>query len=380
MSLSPGLLELLPNTDDDLSFLDECPKRKRHRTNHQLEEIRSLRDQVSELEQYIAFLHCQNHRPLKEQSKYGRLAIQQKALVVKAMHERNQLLGMIKEQQLIKEAIEKMIFKRPRNMILKMEDTKWKALALGANMQTRRSALLSIVDRQYEMIESQMLSNGLFEPNCDVFDVKTIIHNTRLISEAARFTFLNKSIDEVVPLSIRIMHERQAMATYSNLTYKPKAHCANQILQIDACTTYIRSEFIHPNGLFKVASGIVSKVYREKNGDTSFLWRSVLEDEGIPYVSDSFINDEFGWIHFEKVDENFVRYKAYVQISSPIPPSTTNIDELSQLVQLLHIDSTEALPAKRPLGSLLATVRDSFQQMLSQFEHQLLQKSLINTI
>ncbi|KDO29160.1 hypothetical protein SPRG_05404 [Saprolegnia parasitica CBS 223.65] len=370
------LLDLLPAADvGSLAFLDVAASRKRRRVNRLAVDLVALRGQAAELGSCVAALRAQRGCP-KEASPYGRLALQQKALKDKALTEQAELRALLAEQHAFRAFLEKALLKRPRSMILKVEDSKWRRYALGATAEARKSAIHAIADRQYELVESEMLAKGLFEPSEDVFNVLSTLSDCAMTSEAMRYTTLPVPIKRAATAAIELMRERHAMASSAqdDDTYAPHGHTSHEMQCIDDHTTYVRSVYAPPGGLV-VTSSMITKTF-EQRGVVTVVWRSVLEDEGVPQIPASFVNDEHGWIQLSQDNADATRYTAYVRVSNPIPPQRAGVDKLNDLLQLLYVGTKTDLPRQ---ADMTATVQASFRAMMAQFEALVVQRASIWT-
>ncbi|OQR84698.1 hypothetical protein ACHHYP_13040 [Achlya hypogyna] len=388
------LLAMLPAAGNSLAFLDassSIPKRKRTRVNRLAQEVSTLREEALRLQDSVALWQLQRlgcPRMMKEASRYGRLAIQQKALKDKALREQAELRALLDEHIAFRAFLEKALLKRPRSMMLKVGNSKWRNLSLGTTAEARIAAIHAIADRQHELMESEMLAKGLYEPSADVFAVETSAAAGRIASEARRATVLATSLANTVVAAVDLMRERHAMisANGDNFTY-----CSSQVYEIDGDTTYIRSTFAPPNGPAPLTSSVITKKYDdEAAGGVAIVWRSILEDDGIPHTPGSFVNDEYGWynqnlrvgqvqtnsrMYFERDNEKHTKYKAYVCATSPIAPPNAQSDQLVELMRVLHVDAMA--PGGGALDDIVTTVRSSFQQMIAQFERQVVQRAFI---
>ncbi|EQC33577.1 hypothetical protein SDRG_08684 [Saprolegnia diclina VS20] len=370
------LLDLLPAADvGSLAFLDVAAPRKRRRVNRLAVDLVALRGQAAELSSCVAALRAQRGCP-KEASPYGRLALKQKALKDRALTEQAELRALLAEQHAFRAFLERALLKRPRSMMLKVEDSKWRRYALGATAEARVSAINAIADRQYELLESEMLAKGLFEPSEDVFNVFTSLSDCTMTSEAMRYTTLPVPMTRAAAVAIELMRERHAMASSAQDgdIYAPHGHTSHDMHRIDDRTTYVRSVYAPPGALV-VTSSMITKTY-EQHGVVTIVWRSVLEDEGVPRIPASFVNDEHGWIQLRQDDAETTRYTAYVRVANPIAPQSADVDKLDDLMQMLYV-GTKVDSLRQ--ADLTATVQASFRAMVAQFEALVVQRASITT-
>ncbi|OQR80646.1 hypothetical protein THRCLA_11960 [Thraustotheca clavata] len=290
----------LPAMDRDLdnaTTTRSIKKTKRVRVNTMLRELHALRDQEANLQ--IQLIMAQTFRTTnklqlaKQKSKWGRLAIQQYALKLKALRENHELHVLLAEQHAYRLHMESIILKRSRTAMMKLEPEKWRALTLGIHRDARIAAIHAIADRQFDLVESQMIVNGLVDPKEDVFIVRSLNDRDHLCSEGVRYTTLDMNLDSAVRSVMEVMKARNALVTTNESTI-PRVQSHNLIFPIDDNTIYVQEQLTHPINQVQVLSNMITKRYAHVN-QVTIIWRSVLNDEIGPDCSKGFINDECGW-------------------------------------------------------------------------------------
>ncbi|OQR84702.1 hypothetical protein ACHHYP_13041 [Achlya hypogyna] len=350
------VLDLLPPADDTLDFLDPLVVRKpkRVRVNRLAEELEHLRAAQGPLEAQITELQA---RRRQYDSKWGRLAQQQNALKLKAMRENEELHAALAEQAAFREYLERALRKRPLSMLT---DAKWRALTLGAEHDERVAAIHAIAKHQYEIMEAEMINTGLMEPTGEVLDFRTCNVNGRLVCEGARYSMVQGDLATVANAALEIL--------WSGRRCAEKLHgyrITSQKFPIDANTMHVRDVLGHPNGTTHIVSSMITKRFVRRDAIV-IVWRSVLEDEGLPHVSNAFVNDEHGWIEYSRRGPSELSYKAYLKASSPA--ALNELDKLSDLVQLMHFDDKTAAGRGEDVDALSVTIAETFAHLFIKFE------------
>ncbi|OQS05886.1 hypothetical protein THRCLA_02029 [Thraustotheca clavata] len=378
------LLELLP--EDSLCFLDDqepisgenLQRTKRRKRVQMKAMLDSLRDERNQLENELAKLQHESAIKIQglsdDDAMWERVAMNQKALKLKAQRENDELRAWITEQTIYRDYLEKTLLKRPRlitNIMDKLGDDRWKSLVLGTSGDERIAAIHAIADRQYENVETEMITKGLFQPTCDVLNVR--LASKVCTAEGVRYTVLKAKIDEVAQAAMEVLRNRQSILKREAMNRGAKASldAKKQVFHIDDDTFYSREVVTHPNGNMKVTTSMITKKYLDiLTGNVCIIWRSVLSDEGLPHDPDSFVNDEYGWLHFAPKDADHVHYKVYLNSSTPIPPTATAMDQLSDLVRMIDLSSAEN---NQLLGqnAFVDTVRNAFTRATTLFESEL---------
>ncbi|EQC33578.1 hypothetical protein SDRG_08685 [Saprolegnia diclina VS20] len=391
-----NLLDLLPPPSDDiLGFLDDAPssessaaleisptgrakRRKRVQTKTVLDALRSEHAHLAaELD------HLQRVSALKVQglsdvdAKWERVAMNQKALKLKAMRDNDELRGYIAEQNEYRDYLERMLLKRPRAITAimdKLVDERWRSLTLPAESDARVAAIHAIADRQYEMVETEMVTKGLFGPMLsDLLEVKLATHDPRsCTAEGVRYTVLQAAMAHVPDVAMGVLGRRQEILEREAAArdrHSAAIDTTKHVQMLDADTMYTRELLTHPRGKVQVATSLVIKRFVEPStGNVCVVWRSVLHDELLPPAVGSFVNDEYGWLYFEQKDEAHVHYKVF--LSSSVPHVSSSVDHLSDLVQMIDL-AEHAAPLRNTSDTLVDTVRNAFVRATTHFEHEI---------
>ncbi|KDO29159.1 hypothetical protein SPRG_05403 [Saprolegnia parasitica CBS 223.65] len=343
------VLDWLPPADDEsLAFLDDVlplakpqTKPKRVRVNRMAAELLELRAAESHLEDEVARLRAR--RSCKASSKWHNLSIAQNALKRKALRENDELRAALTEQSAFRDYLERAFRRLPWSLHKQLQDTKWRDLTLDANADERIAAIHAIADRQYALLASEMIAAGLGRVVSEGIRSRTIQGAVATIAAAAHQTILDR---------------RRLTATHGKRT----------TFHVDDDTTYIRDELVHPNGVIKVVSGMITKRYiHPTSGAVAIIWRSVLHDEAGPIEPGVFTNNEHGWVEYSPCSDGVTRYKAYLRATSPTP--VDELDTLSNLVDMLRID-----PAHRStdvtIDGITETISKTFVSLFTQFEQE----------
>ncbi|KDO29161.1 hypothetical protein SPRG_05405 [Saprolegnia parasitica CBS 223.65] len=399
-----NLLDLLPPPIDDiLGFLDDAPssessaaletsptgrakRRKRVQTKTVLDALRRQHAHLA-----VELDRLQRASALKVQglsdveAMWERVAMSQKALKLKAMRDNDELRGYIAEQNEYRNYLERMLLKRPRAITAimdKLVDERWRSLTLPAESNSRVAAIHAIADRQYEMVETEMVTKGLFGPMpTDLLEVKLAPHDPRLCTaEGVRYTVLQATMTHVPDVAMEVLGRRQEILEREAAArdrHSAAIDATKHVQMLDADTMYTRELLTHPRGKVQVATSLVIKRFiAPSTGNVCIVWRSVLHDELLPPAVGSFVNDEYGWLYFEPKDAEHVHYKVF--LSSSVPHVSSSVDHLSDLVQMIDL-AEHAAPLPSTSDTLVDTVRSAFVRATTHFEHeiQLMAKSHI---
>ncbi|OQR84697.1 hypothetical protein ACHHYP_13043 [Achlya hypogyna] len=392
-----NILDLLPPpTDDILGFLDDTPssegsatldssptmrakRRKRVQPKAVLDNLRDehvrLKAELARLKE-VAALKIQGLSP--DDAMWERVAMAQKALKLKAQRENDELRGWVAEQAEYREYLEKTLLKQPRGISMlmdKLTDERWRSLALGPDGPARIAAIHAIADRQHDMVESEMVQKGLFSPAEDIMVVRRAPKIGSV--EGMRYTVLRANMAHIPDVAMEVLRHRQVILEREAATSGAGPVVAmvsvKQVHVVDPDTLYSREMLTHPNGKLKVTSSMIIKKYICKaTGRVCIVWRSVLDDEGWPHATDSFVNDEYGWLHFEPKDNNHVNYKVYLCSSPPVTPASSALDHLNELVQMVDLSERDiAPPPTDGMTNFVETVRSAFTRASSLFEREI---------
>ncbi|KAH9096997.1 hypothetical protein Ae201684P_011730 [Aphanomyces euteiches] len=265
-----------------------APRRRPKRGNVLKEELVALQHEREVLEKLLCEL---------QEKKWRAIAQKQLELKLKAERERAHLAALLAEQMAIKREMDAVVFKKPRLMMLKLEEEHWRALKLSADRDKRLVEIHAIADQQLERIDSDMLTLGLLD-SCE--DVNFVRHDVA------------KNYSEGVLWLWRLS--------------MPRLH-GNTRVPIDKDTAFIRTKYAMPNSKRSLESGLILKNQMLGPRTARMVLRSILDDDANLFDHDSIVWDQSVWydaiwkqrqfmpsrIHIEKCDDETVVYKSLVR-------------------------------------------------------------------
>ncbi|KAG9402694.1 hypothetical protein AC1031_007306 [Aphanomyces cochlioides] len=371
-------LDFLPPVDEDLLCQVETSdsvsettepslskaKSRRKRTNGLQTEIQTLRAKKVQLENKLAELEA-NHTTKrsalsKEEQKWEEMARKQLELRLKAVHEQEQLHEVLAKQTSMQKELESIVFKKPRVMMMQLEDEQWRVLKLSADSEKRILGLQSIANRQLDSIDSDMLTLGLVNSTKEINSVR---HDTvKQYSEGIRCTKLEASSfaqveEEIWKTLIRIM-------TQFNIISPNAAPYSIQKYAIDDCTVFLRLAYSIPRTESKMESSFVVKKQELGPSVRRIIFRSILDDEAIPFDAKSYVSDNYGWIHIEESEDTSFIYKCFMRSNfSMLQPD--DVDNLADLMDAIYLNY--------PVGKVLPSdailiAKTLFQATFEQFQ------------
>ncbi|KAF0715812.1 Aste57867_3181 [Aphanomyces stellatus] len=318
----------------------ERPRRKK-RTNTLQVQLLSLHEDKAELERQLMELERRREGRLQTLSasalKWEQLARGQLHLKLKALRENEHLRATIHEQSTLQRELAEIVLKKPRLMMMKMEDDQWRVLKLSGHGEKRLNAIHAIADRQFESIDSEMLRLGLVDTTDDVWHVRTATsHDGIIYGEGMRCTLLlDASLDAVLDAAWKTLLDVHVQPQTSTVVGAFKSY------SIDADTLYVRTTFRSPDGHVKAEMSMIMKkqVVGDDGRATRVVFRTVLDDEAHPFEAESYVSDQYGWMHMESEssDGTAVRYKSYIR-SNLMDTKREDVDELVDLASALHLD------------------------------------------
>ncbi|KAH9107610.1 hypothetical protein LEN26_007505 [Aphanomyces euteiches] len=357
-------LDFLPPVDEDLLCQVETSdsisettnpslskaKSRRKRTNGLQTEVQTLRAEKVQLENKLAELEA-NHTTKrsalsKEEQKWEEMARKQLELRLKAT-------SMQKE-------LESIMFKKPRVMMMQLEDEQWRVLKLSADSEKRILGLQSIANRQLDSIDSDMLTLGLVDSTKEINYVR---HDTvKQYSEGIRCTKLEASsfaqVEEAIwKTLIRIM-------TQFNIMSPNATPYSIQKYAIDDCTVFLRLAYSIPRTESKMESSFVVKKQELEPSVRRIIFRSILDDEAIPFDAKSYVSDNYGWIHIEENEDTSFVYKCFMRSNfSMLQPD--DVDNLADLMDAIYLN----YPVGKVLPSdAISIAKTLFQATFEQFQ------------
>ncbi|KAF0715809.1 Aste57867_3178 [Aphanomyces stellatus] len=358
-------LEGIPPIESDLlgTAGPKTPaRRRRKRVNTLQVELLSLHESKDVLERRLMELESRREERLQTMSasalKWEQLARNQLHLKLKTMSENQRLRATLAEQSTLRRELEEIVLKKSRLLMMKMEDEQWRVLKLSADSEKRLVAIHAIANQQFETIDSQMLQFGLMEDATnDLWNIRTDTSPEGVIvGQGMRCTLLHGSLSAVVDASWK---------TILHVQVQPKSPTfvlgAVKSYSIDDDTVYLRTAFRCPDGDAKAEMSMIMKKQVMDDGRVvRLVFRTILDDEAHPFDANSYVSDQYGWIHMEEVDGGdgaMVRYKSYVH-SNMAHPKRQDVDALAQLMGAIHLED----------GRGIAKMADPATFMLHVFE------------
>ncbi|EQC37930.1 hypothetical protein SDRG_04947 [Saprolegnia diclina VS20] len=275
-----------PPSDDE-----PLPRKPKNRFQHrQRQEILALRDEVRLLQGEMA--KTRRGRPAPTPSRWEAIAKEERQAKAAVLHENEQLKAAVAHQDTFIETMQRLLRKKPRLELLRDPSSEaWKAYTLAAQASLRISAIHAIADRQYHRLRSTFLRLGLLDRPADAAKLVRITPtpqpNGTLVVEYI--------YDFVLPAPYEAVGE----AVWSVFNGANAASCpvdATQHLEIiDDATNY--ETFARPiaNATTVAYSNRITKRFREEDRDV-VVWRTVLQDERMPHMTQGSVEDECGWL------------------------------------------------------------------------------------
>ncbi|KDO29158.1 hypothetical protein SPRG_05402 [Saprolegnia parasitica CBS 223.65] len=346
------LLDLLPVDDGALAFLDDVappkvPKRVRKKTLAR--DVAALQDEEASLQ--VRLCRLQSRHSAKALSFWGRHAMGQHAQLLRARHTNAVLRALLSEQRVARAHLENALRTWPT-----MLDAQRPFLALCADAAPRVRAMHAIADRQFDVVESEMIATGLLDPDRDIFRIQLLSDAHMLSSQGARYTtFPNMSLAAVDAAILEVLRHRSALVEGGSVTDARAS-------VIDATTLYTLE--VVSNAAVHVTTRMLVKRYAF-DGRITYVWRSVLDDEAHPV--DGYVNDEHGWICIE-ANRSDVVYRAYLKAASP-RPAPDGLAGIETLLRQLNVGKSDAT------ASLDVLIQSAFTTLFRRLEASILERA-----
>ncbi|CAK4102850.1 unnamed protein product, partial [Aphanomyces euteiches] len=293
-----------------------APRRRPKRGNVLKEELVALQHEREVLEKLLCELRAK-YMSKNEEKKWRAIAQKQLELKLKAERERAHLAALLAEQMAIKREMDAVVFKKPRLMMLKLEEEHWRALKLSADRDKRLVEIHAIADQQLERIDSDMLTLGLLD-SCE--DVNFVRHDVaKNYSEGVLCTkFKAASFSRIENAIWRALAFIHAKTSWQHSILR---------VPIDKDTAFIRTKYAMPNSKRSLESGLILKNQMLGPRTARMVLRSILDDDANLFDHDSIVWDQSVWydaiwkqrqfmpsrIHIEKCDDETVVYKSLVR-------------------------------------------------------------------
>ncbi|KAF0715817.1 Aste57867_3186 [Aphanomyces stellatus] len=277
----------------------------------------------------------------------------QLALKRKALRENSELRAMLAEQTQWQQQLDGLVCKKPRMMMMRLDETQWRVLKLSAHGEKRLAAIHAIADRQFDVVDNEMLASGLVGVASEVATFRENDRDATSSSvEAIRSTWLPNTTPFAATAAM--WQALQFMQAQAKAMFVPHQSCT---YTIDADTIFMRSHYlVNATTSAKVETGIVMKKRMFDGGRrVRIVWRTVLDDELMPFAHDSVVSDHHGWVEFDTTMEGPVQMKAFYQLKVA---QEDQVDQLSDAMRVIHF--RDALPSS-PALSQRQVVRVAFE-------------------
>ncbi|CAK4351776.1 unnamed protein product [Aphanomyces euteiches] len=211
--------------------------------------------------------------------------------------------SVLVEQTALQRELESVVFKKPRLMMIQLDDEQWRLLKLSAHGGKRAMEIQSIANRQLETVESDMLALGLIDCSERLDIVRHV--DFEAYSEGVRSAqFQAASFAEV---------EKKLWRTVVQLHSNVVAHDEIQKQSIDAKTLLVRKSYAIPKTKTKLQSNLIMKMQRVGPKAARVVVRSILDDEANPLGPESIAFDNYGWVHVEESADGVFTYMSYMR-------------------------------------------------------------------
>ncbi|ETV93931.1 hypothetical protein, variant [Aphanomyces invadans] len=349
------------SADDSVTATSQPQRRRRKRTNLLQIELLSLHQEAANLARQLENLQAHRAACLDgltdTEMKWEKIARNQLQLKLKAIRENHDLRTALADQSKLQQALEDVLLKKPRVMLMKVEDDQWRLLKLGANGEKRLAAIHAIAERQMELMESDMLSLGLVDTNDDLLIVR---HNdVAMFSEGIRATAVAGSLAAV------------GVAAWRTLAIVLGKSCAvghSCSYAIDSNTLYTRTIFRRPEGRATVSTSVIMKRFVLNDGTTvRVVFRTIFDDEAMPILGKTYAVDQYGWIHMEEHADGSVLYKSFVK-SHFVLPNPEDVNDLTALLGELYLEQVALTPPQPPPVDSIAMAKAVFDITFRHFE------------
>ncbi|EQC35764.1 hypothetical protein SDRG_06523 [Saprolegnia diclina VS20] len=308
------ILEVIRPTPSSLSSSSPEAKRRhasklasqrtqRHRKKQQ-DELVYLKRKVDELQGQLTQLTLtQAMFPPEPDSKWKKLAKDERKRQADVLHENKRLKTAIEEQVHFAECLVEILKRRP-TLDDTAQDQQWKLLKLVAEPRARHAAYHALVDHEYAKMDSVFIEVGIID----------FAHGDHRRAMPQLLANGNIEIEEIVigrfavPLSIVAEAAWAVLRGAVQVSAFPGHYTVLE--HIDASTAYTNSYCLHELG--NSQSRTVVKKYMESPSRCVFVCRSVMEDELLPLDPAYVTCNEVSWLAFD-VDESGAALGRFVQ-------------------------------------------------------------------
>ncbi|RHY22743.1 hypothetical protein DYB36_011942 [Aphanomyces astaci] len=173
--------------DDSVDTAAVKPKKVNAFRKRQREELTYLRSKVREMETDLEGLQDKHAKFASDLTPWKILATQLRAEKDRAVQDNAAWRAALQDQIEFGNALHAILKKRPRlSMIPTLGDAQWKMLNLPASPVARRDTAAAIVDQQYRLLPSVLVSTGLMQQTTNVTScIPKSWHDDLLVVEAA---------------------------------------------------------------------------------------------------------------------------------------------------------------------------------------------------
>ncbi|OQR82628.1 hypothetical protein ACHHYP_15695 [Achlya hypogyna] len=276
------------------AVLPGTQRTQRHRKKHQ-EELMFLKRKVKELSEHLRVL--QQVKDLESvttpNSEWKTLAQNERKRQFDVMTENRRLKAAIEEQVKFAGYLVTILEKKPRLGLLSADARdQWQMLKLVAEPEARAAAFHSIVDREYEKVESVMIEGGLIDLHEEAHSYVPKLINGVLEVQVAVFILYPVHYNLLAEASWQVLRGSVELETSSDA---PASY--RQLQQVDASTVYISSMRYHSQGGYQ--GRLIVKRYIEETRQV-IICRTIHEDDLHPLVEGCAIANEASWVTFDR--------------------------------------------------------------------------------
>ncbi|RHX97185.1 hypothetical protein DYB25_014342 [Aphanomyces astaci] len=181
--------------DDSVDTAAVKPKKVNAFRKRQREELTYLGSKVREMETDLERLQDKHAKFASNLTPWKILATQLRAEKDRAVQDNAAWRAALQDQIEFGNALHAILKKRPRlSMIPTLGDAQWKMLNLPANPVARRDTAAAIVDQQYRLLPSVLVSTGLMQQTTNVTScIPKSWHDDLLVVEATAWRYYEGS-------------------------------------------------------------------------------------------------------------------------------------------------------------------------------------------
>ncbi|KAF0715815.1 Aste57867_3184 [Aphanomyces stellatus] len=348
--------------------------RRRKRVNALQVAIVSLHEDKAELERQLAALEARYAARQMSMTtcelKWEQIARNQLQLKLKAVRENDELRARLAAQGQLQEQLEHLVWKKPRLLMMQIEDDAWRVLKLSADGEARLTAIHAIADRQLESIESDMLTHGLMADDGDVATARVDTSSPEWFAQGVRSMHVADS-----SLDAAMMAAWETLLRVQGRSKDPSLRRTVHTYTIDADTVYVRScyDTSGASSVDAVKMNVVLKrqwrngrdddVAAQKHSVARIVYRTILEDAAHPWDASSYSTDEYGWVHLETCVDGGVRYKSFARVNFRRPAKQDDEAVLAAMLGAMYLGSGVPMQPHELVEQVFRTAWQDFEAL-----------------